>query len=143
MVIDAMWAASRGVWERVLGVAALVGVIGCNSGQALDTTPGLTLTSSVHDTTVARGSRFNWPYVLTWRNQPVDSVLIGVDNPPTDITVDVNASSGTVVGNTDTGFLTVVVGFLDPGTYTVDILARGAAHGLVSIPSKITVTLTP
>ena len=133
----------RRVWRRVLGVATLAGVIGCDSGQSADAAPSLTLTSSIRDTTVAQGTRFNVPFVLSWQNQSVDSVSITLDNRPTNMTVDVNASSGTVVGNTDTGFLTVVVGVLDPGSYPVDLVARGAGNSLVSIPFTINVTLIP
>jgi hypothetical protein len=133
----------RWLWKRVVGVAALAVAIGCNSGQSVDAAPGLTLTSSIRDTTVAQGTRLNVPFVLTWRNQPADSVSITLDNRPTNMTVDVNASTGTVVGDTDTGVLTVVVGVLDPGAYAVDLVARGAGNSLASIPFTINVTLIP
>ena len=143
MMISGTWADGRRVWWRLLSAVALAGGIGCNGSVPADTTPSLTLTSSISDTTVAQGSRFNIPFVLTWRNQTVDSVKITLDNRPTNVTVDVNTSSGTVIGNTDTGLLAVIVGFLDPGSYTVDLVAQGAAHSIVSIPFKINVTLAP
>ena len=104
--------------------------------------PRLSLTSTVHDTTLAQGGRFSVPFVLTWHNQPADSVLYTIDNRPPNINLDLASSTATITDSTVIGSVTVLVGFLDPGTYPVNLVARGAAHGMVSIPFTITVTLT-
>jgi hypothetical protein len=92
----------------------------------------------VHDTTVAQGARLDWPYSVTWRNQPVDSVSIGAISPPLGISIDLNAGSQTTTGNSATGFFSIVV-TADPGTYTLNFRAHGAANQSITIPLTIVV----